>query len=770
MEVTVESQRAMRFLREHLPQSDLSCYPEQLFQDFADHALKLREEAPWCSALDWEIFAHYVLFPRVNDEDLSFHRRLFYHSLWPRVKDLPTQEERVLEVNRWCHEHASYQAQDERTASPLTVYRNGSGRCGEESAFLVSALRSVGIPARQVYAPSWSHCDDNHAWVEALCGNEWRFLGACEPEPVLDRGWFTTAASRAMLVRSKIFGEGSDPLHGEFLAREGNVRWFNQTSRYAAVKTYTFQARIKGRPAPGAKFQLQILNEASFHTIAVLTAGSRGTATASLGLGSLHVLASLDGLTAEGDCCGDGITLQLASPRQVDTAWVDFDFHAPLGRPDAPAPLSAGQKAERASVLRHGDGLRKKWIAENGNDAEIQAFLSGGADDGRGRFLETLSEKDFRDVDCGTLEDHYLHLPPRPEGLPEEIYWRYAVCPRIALEKLTPWRSALKNWLKGRSDDPVRLWEWLKEVLRDERDNLFDNLYWPPAQIPEAGGCDGKSRKVLLIACLRTLGVPARLCPLDGEPEVWENGAFHPLFPRENGSLRILGSEGDWSLSRWTGDGWLLLHPENRNELVLPAGKYRLITSVRLPNGGQLASRREVRLNGGETKEIGLRLRECQWTDLLGSQPLPILAAETLDGERVPDLFRRDGNPALVLWLEEGGEPTEHLLNELSPLRRELDRLSVRVLLLIRNRGSVSQPTLARLLDGWSKPIALLPDDWAYDLETAARQLGRDPECAPLAVAADGRGHAVYSVSGYQVGSAAMLVRAAAYLCRETNP
>ena len=38
----------------------------------------------------------------------------------------------------------------------------------EESAFLVSALRSVGIPARQVYVPRWSHCGDNHArssWV-----------------------------------------------------------------------------------------------------------------------------------------------------------------------------------------------------------------------------------------------------------------------------------------------------------------------------------------------------------------------------------------------------------------------------------------------------------------------------------------------------------------------------------------------------------------------------------------------------------------------------
>jgi len=164
-----EERRAMEFLQDHLPSSDLYGYPAELFLEFVRHGVFLRGAAPWCGGLDWPVFAHYVLFPRVNDEDLSFHRRIFFDGLWPRVKDLPGMEARVQEVNRWCRERAGYQAQDERTASPLTVYRNGSGRCGEESAFLVSALRSVGIPARQVYAPRWSHCDDNHAWVEALC-------------------------------------------------------------------------------------------------------------------------------------------------------------------------------------------------------------------------------------------------------------------------------------------------------------------------------------------------------------------------------------------------------------------------------------------------------------------------------------------------------------------------------------------------------------------------------------------------------------------------
>ena len=51
---------AMEFLRTHLPQSDLDCYGDALFLRFADHALALREGAPWCAALDEEIFLHYA--------------------------------------------------------------------------------------------------------------------------------------------------------------------------------------------------------------------------------------------------------------------------------------------------------------------------------------------------------------------------------------------------------------------------------------------------------------------------------------------------------------------------------------------------------------------------------------------------------------------------------------------------------------------------------------------------------------------------------------
>ena len=710
----------LTFIRQALPE-DWDSYPQSLFEAFAAHSHMLRRTVPWCASLSREAYEQYVLCPRVNDEDLSDHRALFYSHLWNRVKDL-SQEEAALEVNRWCHEQASYQAQDDRTASPLTVYRCGSGRCGEESAFLVSALRAVGLAARQVYAPRWSHCDDNHAWVEVLCEGKWRFLGACEPEPVLDRGWFNTAASRAMLVHSRTFGPVADlTLHGAPLDRQGQALYHNQTARYAHTKTYTFQA------GPWETITLEVLNESRFCPIAALTADETGRVQVELGIGDLHLSAG----EKEAFCHGqteDGAELTLPSPC---TDWTPFDFRAPQDAPVNPAPLDQAQRQERAAVLAAGTAKRQARMAgyfdeekaqnypqqreplqkARGNFGEIYAFLSKDNDPLRTALLSSLSDKDLRDVTAQLLEVHLERARPWADRYPAEIFRRFVLCPRVAFERLTDW------------------------------------------SVPQPG-------VVGEVIALRQQGVPALLRPLDGAVLVWQNGKFVPKEPEECGKVTFRKTpverffyRQNWSLDFWTGEMWKPLRladrawHKNKLNVTLPAGRYRVLTALRLPAGDQFANRLEFTLTPGEELDLPLQLRDCSVDDLISPRELPLA-----------ELGGAHEKAALLLWLEEGAEPTEHILNELSAALPAFQALDGDVIFFLRRPGAEQQATLAGLLDKWPQ-VQLVYPEWGYQVETVARHLGLDPDKPPLAVVRDQEGRAAYACCGYQVGAADLLRR-----------
>ena len=175
----------IKFFYGTMPLRDAGEYPFEIFLSYVRHALWLRKTIDWCKKLPEDLFVHDVLYYRINSEDISDCRSFFYEQLKDRIVGLDEYQAAV-EINYWCAEHATYEMADDRTAGPMTMYRSGKGRCGEESTFTVTALRSVGLAARQVYTPRWAHCDDNHAWVEVWVNGEWHFLGACEPEEKLD--------------------------------------------------------------------------------------------------------------------------------------------------------------------------------------------------------------------------------------------------------------------------------------------------------------------------------------------------------------------------------------------------------------------------------------------------------------------------------------------------------------------------------------------------------------------------------------------------------
>ena len=166
MGLRTDEAEALEFLYAYMPLGDIVNRAPSFYLDHYRMTRRALKQMPWGKNVPEREMRHFVLPPRVNNENLDSARYVFLEEIAPRIRHM-SMYDAVLEVNHWCHEKAIYMPSDRRTSSPLATVKTAYGRCGEESTLLVSALRSVGIPARQVYTPRWAHTDSNHAWVEA---------------------------------------------------------------------------------------------------------------------------------------------------------------------------------------------------------------------------------------------------------------------------------------------------------------------------------------------------------------------------------------------------------------------------------------------------------------------------------------------------------------------------------------------------------------------------------------------------------------------------
>ena len=778
-----------------LPLQDAGSADFGLLLSFARHALMLRRESPFCRDVPEDLFLHFVFYPRVNSEDLTDCRPFFYRQLASRVKGC-TGEQAILEVNRWCAENMTYRATDDRTQSPMTSYLGGIGRCGEESTLAVSALRSIGIPARQIYAPLWAHCDDNHAWVEAYSGGRWFFFGACEPEPVLNRGWFSDASSRAPLECYRTFFSfrGEAMAADELIERQGAALLYNVTEHYAPVSRLTVQVRMEdGSPVPGAKVRADLFNMAALRPVCQNRADGHGVFSIRLGRGSYHLEASDADLHAETEILlkDEPLTVTLTVREHENTESVrDADFTAPAASPVNRTVLTRKQELEnrrtlaRCAALRQarlegyfrpeyasfGPELEKLLRSAGGNAAELFDFYTAQQAADRPlalAFLQSLSPKDWRDTARAVLEDHFAARTAAAEHLVKEV-----LCPRIGHEMLEPWREAVREAFPGGgtyADDPQRLMEEIRERFPDGPGRYYAPLWLTPLAALRCGHADETGRRVLFVAAMRASLLPARLNPADGTAEYWANGAYHTVCSvcqaRHDG-LIVLRPQKDtrfvyasnYTLSRWDSGGWQLLdysedgggQPDDPMRIPSLPGQYRLVTIRRLPNGGQLCRLRDFVLEAGQTREIPLQVREASPEQMLSRNALEPFVLHGPGGRETASAELLKGKTVLV-WLDPGKEPTEHILNEFLAAAEELRGMALSVVFVLPDGAALGNLTLGKVLTALPE-IRVEYDDFGATATMLARKMFLEPDVWPLLVLTDETLRGYYGSCGYRVG------------------
>ena len=556
-QMTPEEREALTFMYAYMPIGDITDYSGDFYLKNIRSSFQARNEMPWGDSIPEDIFRHFVLPVRINNENLDESRMVFFDELKDRVKGLSLYDA-VLEVNHWCHEKVIYTPSDGRTSSPLASVKTAYGRCGEESTFTVAALRSVGIPARQVYTPRWAHTDDNHAWVEAWVNGKWYFLGACEPEPVLNLGWFNGPAYRGMLMHTKVFGKYNGP--EDVMERTDGYTEINVIDNYApSAKAVITVTDANGKPVKDALVEFKIYNYAEFNSVARKKTDADGKCSLSAGKGDMLVWASKDGKFGYSKVSfgKDGEVTIALNKKPGDVETIALDIIPPVDG-SIPAEVTPEQKEANAKRLLEEDAIRNKYVAtfyteekaealakelgidpmktedfmigSRGNWMEIEKFLRETPAEKRAQamaLLDVVSAKDLRDTPASVLTDHLNNTP----AVQSEWFNEYIMNPRVANEFLTPYKSFFAaniepSLAKQAVENTQALVDWVKnnvsinDALNAQRIPIMPMGVWK-SRIADKG-----SRNIFFVAVARSLGIPARIEPVARKIQYFKDNAW----------------------------------------------------------------------------------------------------------------------------------------------------------------------------------------------------------------------------------------------------
>ncbi len=803
---TASEDAYLDFLYANLSLPDRTDYSRDYYAEQVAFTLQARRDMPWGGQVPEREFRHFVLPPRVNNEDLDRFRCRYYDELKARVQGMSMQDA-ILEINHWCHEHVTYRPTSARTLGPLSTVRTAYGRCGEESVLTVAALRTVGIPARQVYTPRWAHTDDNHAWVEAWADGQWWFLGACEPEPVLNMGWFNESASRGMLMHTKVFGDYDGP--EEVVMRQPALTEINVIDNYAPARRLTVTVfGPDGRPCEGATVEFKVYNYAEFYSVATKTTDAEGHTSLTAGLGSMLVWASTPyglAFAPVSFADTDSLTLRLSPSAGSDSsmallaAGYEVDVTPPAVSRSQPE-VTPEQQAENRRRLAEEDSLRAAYEAtmaderSRGNHAVIAAFRQ----EARQRrqeavaaaLLDVLPDKDLQDVEVETLLDALTGAEAykaAQTAFGEDVAAAYLLSPRIERERLTACREPLRQAF-GRCT-VGELIAWTRDSIQVVDGQNPRQLRMQPLGVYRTRTADALGRDIFFVAAARAVDIPARINEINGKVQyfgslaqpsqssrpVWNDVVFDAAaaedVARREGRLQLRYTPAPhlpdaryythFSLSRLDQQHrlQLLTFPEDATfantfagGVALDEGTYVLTTGVRMADGGVRAYMQSFDIVAGQTTTLPLTMRTAgDAVAVIGSLNAEDLF-QPLDRQGPTSLLATCGRGYYVLGLVAAGqEPTNHALRDIGLVASDFERWGRRIVLLFEDEQAARRFNFGE--------FGTLPSTvvWGTDIDGTIRkevmqQMHLSTSALPVFLICDSFNRVVFVQQGYTIG------------------
>ena len=421
-------------------------------------------------------------------------------------------------------------------------------------------------------------------------------------------------------------------------------------------------------------------------------------------------------------------------------------------------------------------------VASRGNYSELLRFMREVLPERRTlamNLLGVIAEKDLQDTPADVL---LSHVEGDGRDVSNPYFTEYILNPRVQNELLTAYREPVREFLKRHDITDVT-----SLIQETGKIKVVDSLYpakvvTPPVGVIRAGVTDVLSRNVFFVAACRTMGIPARLSPISGKPEYYQNGTWHTVnfmtekvVPKgelmlhytqktvsdpkyflnftigklEDGRVRTIDLGSNAAVDMGVGASYETIFTK---PVMLEEGDYLLSTGNRRSDGAVLTDLVSFQVEAGKLTNIDMLIRPCvEKMEILGVVPTALSIVP--EGKTKPEAIRlpEKGYMAIAL-IEANKEPTNHLLRDMSGMKDDFENLGVPLYFVFKDADHQAKFNRA---DFRAFPSVMR---WGTDLDgrllkgLAEGLCLTNTESLPLIVLLNAKGEVVFVSQGYRVG------------------
>lgn len=148
-----------------------------------EFAFNVWRESPWHNEIGFDTFCNYILPYRVGDEPISCWRKKMYAYYCDKIKNVKNPLKAFSIIYHDAMDRFDNRDDDEN-GDVMSLHYSKKGGCNQRTIYVVSVLRSLGIPAAYDYTGFWgNYSTKGHSWVSYVNNNKTYTLFRKEKTP-----------------------------------------------------------------------------------------------------------------------------------------------------------------------------------------------------------------------------------------------------------------------------------------------------------------------------------------------------------------------------------------------------------------------------------------------------------------------------------------------------------------------------------------------------------------------------------------------------------